>query len=166
MTRVLVLYYSFEGNTRCIAEAIARSINADLAALKPKKEPNSHGGSKYLWGGKQVVMKETPPLEPLDVDVDAYDLIFVGTPVWAFTFTPAIRTVLKEKLIQGSSLAIFCVHEGGMKSTLTKMANAFEKLSNNIVAQNNFVNVLVNKEDNEKKAAEWAKSVLENLSSG
>jgi len=58
--RSSVVYYSFGGNTRFIAESIAEAVGADLLEIKPKKELSSKGFMKYLWGGRQVVMGEKP----------------------------------------------------------------------------------------------------------
>jgi len=41
-------------------------------------------------------MKEKPELKAFDKDLDKYDLIFIGTPVWAFNYTPAIYTFFEK----------------------------------------------------------------------
>jgi menaquinone-dependent protoporphyrinogen IX oxidase len=67
---------------------------------------------KYLRGGKQVMMKETPELEPYQIDLKNHDIIYIGTPVWAFTFTPAIRSFLKHTHLKNKKIVLFCTHEG------------------------------------------------------
>ena len=54
----IVIFYSFEGNTKLIAENIAKTIGADLLELKLKKEMKSKGFMKYFWGGKAAIMKK------------------------------------------------------------------------------------------------------------
>jgi flavodoxin len=46
--RILVVYYSFEGNTKLIAESVAGAVSADIMQLIPKKEHASKGFSKYF----------------------------------------------------------------------------------------------------------------------
>jgi len=58
----LVIFYSFEGNTKYIAENIAEAVGADILELKPKKDVSSGGFMKYLWGGRQVVLGKKPEL--------------------------------------------------------------------------------------------------------
>ncbi|MCK5289167.1 MAG: flavodoxin, partial [Candidatus Omnitrophica bacterium] len=82
----IVIFYSFEGNTKLIAESIAKTIGADLLELKPKSEMQSKGFMKYVWGGKAVMMKAKPELLPMDKDIKGYDILFIGTPVWAGTY--------------------------------------------------------------------------------
>ncbi|MFA6529068.1 MAG: flavodoxin [Candidatus Gracilibacteria bacterium] len=95
--RKLVVFYSFEGSTKLLAKAIAETIEADILELKPKKETvKSHGFAKYFWGGKQVLFKQKPVLEKFDKNPDDYDVIFLGTPVWSWTYTPAMRSFLES----------------------------------------------------------------------
>ena len=50
--RSIVIFYSYEGNTRFIANTISKEIYADILELKPKKDMNSKGFMKYVWGGR------------------------------------------------------------------------------------------------------------------
>ncbi|MFX1310455.1 MAG: flavodoxin family protein, partial [Promethearchaeota archaeon] len=88
MRKVLVVYYSLTGNTKMIAEAIAESIDSDILELKPVKELNAESGMKYFWGGFQATMKKKPKLEEFDINPLDYELIILGTPVWAWTISP------------------------------------------------------------------------------
>ncbi len=92
----IVIYYSFEGNTKLIANTVTDTVGADLLRLQLASELKTKSFIKYFWGGKEVFVKRTPKLLPYYFDVDAYDLIFIGTPVWAWHFSPALRTFLKD----------------------------------------------------------------------
>lgn len=91
---------------------------------------------KYFRGGKQVMMKETPLLKPYNMDFDKYETIYIGTPVWAFTYTPAIRSFLKQTTLQNKKIVLFCTHEGGPKQTLDNLEK--ELKGNKIVAKKDF----------------------------
>ena len=92
----VVIYYSMSGNTEYVAKYISKKIDVDLLRINSKKEFPKEGFKKFFWGGKSVVMKETPELEKYKFNADEYDHIIFGTPVWASTFTPPIRTFIKE----------------------------------------------------------------------
>ena len=87
-----IIYYSMSGNTDYVANYIAEKTNSDLIRIEPKKEYPNKGFIKFLWGGKSAIMGETPPLEKYEFDSDLYDYLVIGTPVWASSFTPPIRT--------------------------------------------------------------------------
>ena len=157
----LVVYYSFEGNTKFIAEVVANALGADILELKPAKEISTHGFMKYFWGGKQVFMKEKPELLPFSKDPGYYDAIVIGTPVWSFTFSPPIGTFFSKAKLSGKKTALFCSHSGGMKKTLEDMKKKLE--GNEFIGEADFVDVLKNKDENLKKAADWAKKLNESL---
>ncbi|MFO7678151.1 MAG: flavodoxin [Thermoplasmatota archaeon] len=159
---IVVVYYSYEGNTRFIAQCIAEEINADMLGLKPVKEMNSKGFFKYFWGGKKVVFKQKPELLAFDKNPNEYDIIFIGTPVWALTFTPAIRTFFSTIHLKNKKIALFCCHEGSMGKTLNNMTHHVS--DNDIVGVNDFFNPLKDmREQNKKKAKKWAGEIINNI---
>jgi flavodoxin len=122
--RIGVIYYSFEGNTRLVSQGIAAQTGAELLELKPQKELATHGFMKYFWGGKQAVMKERPALLPLERRPEEYDLIFLGTPVWAFTYAPPLNTFLAEYPLRNKQIAIFCCDDGSKGKTFANLRAA------------------------------------------
>jgi flavodoxin len=127
MVKILVVYYSLTGNTKFIAEKITESINADILKLKPVKELNAEGGMKYFWGGFQATMKKKPKLESFDINPLDYDLIFIGSPVWAWRQSPPINSFLKKFDLSGKKIALWmCAGGDGVKSM-----NRFKDALNN-----------------------------------
>lgn len=102
------------GNTQQTAEKIAQELGADLIRIEPVKEYPDKGARKFLWGGMKAVMGEKPQLQPYDFD-GSYDRIIFGTPVWASSFTPPIRTFITEnrEQLKGKSTAVFVCYAGG-----------------------------------------------------
>lgn len=126
--KTLIVYYSFEGNTEFIAKELQRVTDADLCALKPEAEIKSHGFTKYFWGGMRVMMKKEPELINVVPSMDDYDLIILGSPVWAFTYSPAMRTFLKKygAQLQRKKVACYCCHKGGPGKTLANYKSALK----------------------------------------
>jgi flavodoxin len=157
--KILVVYYSFEGNTRFAAETITRICGADIMELKPVKEISTHGFMKFVWGGRQAVMKKKPPLLPSSITPDNYDLIIIGTPVWAFTVAPPLNSFFEEYPLKDKKIALFCCHEGNFGKTFIRMRSALE--GNRIIGQLDIHAPLKkNKEAAVEKIVSWTEDVL------
>jgi flavodoxin len=157
--KTLVIYYSLSGNTKFIAETIAKTTKADLLELKPEEDINPKGFMKFLWGGKLVMSKKEPKLKPFSLDVTKYDLIIIGTPVWAWTFTPALRTFFSQNKLKNKKIALFCCHAGSKGKTFERMQEALG--DNEYVGSIDFLEPL--KTDRSKRAqevSEWASKLL------
>jgi flavodoxin len=153
LLKKLVIYYSLEGHTRTLVQAIAVEIEADVLELKPCKELRSQGLMRYVWGGGQVVMQRKPGLEPFAVDPRAYDLLFIGTPVWAFSYAPPLRTFFSSVPLRGKAIALFCTHEGGPGKTLKRMGAALA--GNDILGEADFPHPV-----EADRAARWARQMI------
>ncbi len=108
----LVVYYSLSGNTKYIAECIAKELNADILELKTKNNPPSKGFLKYLIGGFGVVLRRKPELVNKKINIDKYDHIFLGSPIWAGDFVPAFNTFASQYDITNKYLGFFACHSG------------------------------------------------------
>ena len=157
----LVIFYSLEGNTRLIANTIAKAINADVLELKTKKKYSDKGFKKYFWGGRSVIFKEKPDLLEIDKDVNDYNNIIIGTPIWVGTYVPAFNTFFKDNKIEGKNIALFACHGGGGASKFFN--NIKKKIPNNkFIGEIDFLEPLKNnKEEDMKKAAVWIKELIE-----
>lgn len=121
--KTAIIYYSMSGNTKTVAEKIAGQLSADLIEVQPVKEYPSKGFRKFIWGGKSAVMGDKPKLLPYVFD-DSYERIVFGTPVWASSFTPPIRTFIEENrdALKGRKTAVFvCFSGGGADKAIAKL---------------------------------------------
>lgn len=121
--RTAIVYYSMSGNTQYVAEKIAEKINADVIRIEPVKAYPDQGAKKFFWGGKSAMMGEKPKLQPYECNLESYDRIIIGTPVWASTFVPPIRTFIHEnRNIIDKKIAVFiCFSGGGADKAIEKM---------------------------------------------
>jgi len=120
--KVLVAFYSRSGVTRAAAEDIARRLGADIEEIidtKPRR-----GAIGWLIAGKDASLKCLAEIAPPAKDPAAYDLVILGTPVWAFTMAPAVRTYIARYAGAFKKLAFFCTMGGsGDKKTFRHMAD-------------------------------------------
>lgn len=151
--RTILIYYSFEGNTHFIATEMAAKLGCDVLRIEPLEEVKTHGFMKYVWGGRQAVMKKMPKLKEYNLDIDSYDTVIIGTPVWAGTYAPPLRTFFDENQISNKNIAVFCCHEGGMGNTLEKIEKAIP--DNKFLIKWDFKAPLKNREETFKKIGEF-----------
>ncbi|MFX1236782.1 MAG: flavodoxin family protein [Promethearchaeota archaeon] len=158
--KILIVYYSLSGNTKFIAKAINEVIDADMEELKPEKELKVGKASTYFWGGAQVYMKKRPKLKSLKHELSNYDLIFIGTPVWAWNYSPPIRSYLYDLDLIGKKFAIWTSAGGPTEKAIKRLKARLEKAGAEVVGQIRFIEPLKNNTDEMKiKAQEWASSV-------
>ena len=92
----LVVYYSFGGNTRATARKIARALDADIAEIRTTKTYPDDYDVLLGLAKREVETDCIPPIYALPVDAQAYDTIILGTPVWWYTYAPAVKTFIKS----------------------------------------------------------------------
>lgn len=127
---IALVYYSLEGNSKYVANKILEYIKADVIQLKPVKDYPTGHINKYIWGGKSVVFGETPKLKKYSFSASKYDTIIIGTPIWAGSYSPPIKTFLKDNDLSKKNIAIYACHMGGGAE------KCFNKLKNKIVDSN------------------------------
>ena len=157
--KTAVIYYSYEGNSVLVADIIKAALKADVFEIKTQDTKKRDGFIKYAWGGSQVVMHKKPKLRPLSVDLNPYDLIILGTPVWAWSPSPAIVSFIAGKKISGKKLALFCCHGGGPGKTLEKLKALLP--GNTIVGEIDIkYPSKMDKDELKKKIEDWVKNLL------
>ncbi len=162
--KTLVIYYSLDGNTRCMAEEMAQAIGADTMELKPVKGMPKSLVARILAGGFQVMTKKTPALLPLTRDPAEYDLLILGSPVWAGCYAPAWRSFFSQVSLSGKRLALFLCHGGGKGDAFGKMRAALA--GNEILAETDFCSPLKeNTEEAKARAAAWAREAAQGQAS-
>lgn len=160
--RTAIVYYSMSGNTKFVAERIAEKVNADMIRIEPVKAYPDQGAKKFIWGGKSAVMGEKPQLQPYEFKPEQYDRIIFGTPVWASSFAPPIRTFIHDnKSVLEKKIAVFmCFSGGGADKAIHKMKRyiGIDKFEAEIVLVDPKENV---KPEDEAKIEEFCSALLQ-----
>ncbi len=108
-----ILFYSFSGNTKAAVEYIKKGWEEKgsfcrLFQLKPRKETTSFLGQCFRAARKQVA-----EIELADLDITSYELILFASPVWALTYTPALRGVVEKLKLKDKKAAIVLTYGSG-----------------------------------------------------
>ena len=104
----VVLFYSFSGSTKRVAEILARRLGAPAVEIKTR-EPIRH---PFGVGFLNRIRARTPEIA-IDADLDAFDTFYVGGPTWYWTVTPPLLTLLRARSLE------FAVEAAGLKKDVS-----------------------------------------------
>ena len=158
--KTAVVYYSHDGNCAFTAKHIGKTLKADIVQVQLTDEKKRSGISKMVWGVMQIMSGTLPSIKPVDFNAETYDLIILGTPVWASSPAPAMRTFLAQTKISGKKIALFMCHAGGLGKALEKFKAAVE--GNSIVSEIDLNNPVkfINLEKSKLEIESWVKALV------
>lgn len=124
--KTLVVYYSRTETTEKVAKMIKDELNCDIESIKPIK--NYDGKLGYARGGFESSTKKLPGIENPEKDPSEYDLVIIGTPVWASTMASPVLTYLRQNNGKFNNVAFFDTAGGsGVESTFKKLEQETKK---------------------------------------
>ena len=110
MPKTLVVFYSRTGTTKKVAQNLATKLEADIEEIIAQKDRRGIWG--YLLSGKEAMRKIPAKIAPTQKDASLYDLVIVGTPMWAMTVSGPVRAYLAANKIKFKKLAFFLLRGG------------------------------------------------------
>lgn len=120
----LVIYYSYRGNTKSIVDMIQKKIDADVLRIDTVVPYGSNYNQVVNQGQDEVNRGYCPKIKPVDVNLAQYDTIILGTPVWWYTFAPAMHTFLKSQDWKGKTVYPFATNGGWIGHTFEDFQSA------------------------------------------
>ena len=105
MSKTLIVFHSRTGNTRRIAQALARRLGADLDEVRIVQPLG--GAIGYTFCAIEAVAGLMPALLPSRKDPAEYDLVVIGTPVWFWSLSSPMRSWLAQHPMKHSRVAFF-----------------------------------------------------------
>jgi Flavodoxins len=122
----LVVFYSRTGNTKIVAEALAGALGADIESIV--SDTRGKGMGRLVL---QTLFKTRTRIDAPKNDASLYDLVVIGTPVWARNVSGPVRTYLAQNKSKFKTVAFFCTYGG---SGSEKALKTMEKLCGRPVA--------------------------------
>lgn len=121
--KVLVAYFTRTGNTRLIATQIARALDATLVQIVPAAAYPEDYETQVAQAEEERQRGYEPPLQATVPDIQSYDTVFLGFPIWGMTAPSVIRSFLAQHDLSGKTLVPFVTHGGyGLGSSLAVVA--------------------------------------------
>jgi flavodoxin len=122
---VCIVYHSETGNTKKVAEQVAKITGATLIPVRDLAGYNKI--TMYLLGIPRARSGDRAAIEPPVIDVSAFDLVVVGSPVWAFRPTPAANAAIAALTgCEGKKGIVFITSGGGPRDALGIMKKSLE----------------------------------------
>lgn len=108
--KVLIAFFSYTGNTRKVAESLARVLkrkaDVDLEEIQPTR-----CYPYFYWLILSFIPRIGVSIKPPKNDPRRYDMIFLGLPKWTFS-CPPINQYLREVHLKGKGVGIFITYGG------------------------------------------------------
>ena len=127
MSKKLVSYFSASGTTKKVANMIAEAAGADLYEIKPEIPYTT---ADLNWMDKKsrssVEMSDKtirPAIADTDANIEAYDEIVIGFPIWWYVAPTIINTFLESYDFSGKKIVLFATSGGsGFGNTVSELA--------------------------------------------
>ena len=118
MSKKLVAYFSASGVTAKVADMLADAVGADIYEIRPEVP---YTKADLNWMDKKsrstIEMNDKtsrPALADKDANVEQYDTIFLGFPIWWYKAPTIINTFLESYNFSGKKIILFAT-SGGSK---------------------------------------------------
>ena len=124
-SKMLIVYYSWSGNTRGVAKEIQKQTGADIFEIE-LEVPYSTNYDTVLEQAQHDQSIQARPIIKNKIDnIAQYDTIFIGYPNWWASIPMPIASFLDDYDLSGKTIMPFCSHGGGkFGQSLTAIAKA------------------------------------------
>lgn len=132
-----VVFYSLSGNTQAAAKEIAEGIAADLIELKLVKPFPTEKSKQLALGGMQAMFGMKPAIQELSKNIKEYDVLILGTPIWAGTIAAPVHSFLNKYQVLDKIVAVFTFSGGGdNKRCIAKLSKRLPRLKVEVALAN------------------------------
>jgi flavodoxin len=124
--KILVVFYSRTGITRKVARAVGAQCRADIEEIRDARPRK--GLLRGWWRSiREVGRGRETQILPTAKRAENYDLIVLGTPVWASSMSSPLRTWLNRHRSELKRVAVFVTQGGrGGDKAIAQLATLFD----------------------------------------
>jgi flavodoxin len=109
--KILITFFSATGKTKKVAEIISKELNSDLYEIIPEKEYTSEDLNGYNEKSRTYIEHNTkdsrPKIKDKNANIEKYDIILIGFPIWWHIAPPIINTFLEMYNFKGKKIILF-----------------------------------------------------------
>ena len=125
--KILIAYFSASGVTAQVAKEMADAVGVELYEIRPEQPYTSADLNWMDKKSRSSVEMNDPASRPVIAgkmeDMDQYEVVFVGFPIWWYVAPKIINTFLESYDFSGKTIVTFATSGGsGMGNTNDKLA--------------------------------------------
>ena len=113
----IVVYYSYTGNTEKIANHIKEKLTCDILELTPRVPFSTNYDEVVAEYQNNSIDNKEVAINDININLEEYDEIIVGTPVWWYTMCPVITTFLKQYDLSNKKVYMYATNAGWLGHT-------------------------------------------------
>lgn len=123
----LIVYFSATGNTKTVAENLAEIRGCDIVEIEPAvpytEEDLDYSNDSCRANLEQNDDSARPEIANTIENIDSYDVIYLGFPIWWGDMPKIMCTFLDTYDLSGKTIAPFCTSGGsGISSAADRIA--------------------------------------------
>jgi flavodoxin len=129
--KILIAYFSAQGTTKKVAENLSIVTKSDLYEIKPEIE---YTKEDLKWTDENARSSiecknedSRPKLKDKNANIEKYDIIFLGFPIWWYNATPIIKTFLESYNFNNKTIILFGTSGGSQFGDTVKKLNKYVK---------------------------------------
>ena len=113
--KILVAYFSWSenGNTRNLANQIKQGTGADIFEIVPVNAYSTNYEECLEQARKEIDSNFKPEIKGTVDNLESYDIILVGSPIWSGTIAPPVATFLSQNDFAEKTVLPFVTYGGG-----------------------------------------------------
>lgn len=132
--KTIIAYFSATGTTKKVADKIALATGGKAIAIEPEKP---YSATDLDWNNKQsrssIEMADAssrPAIRKSDVDFNAYDIVFLGYPIWWDIAPRVINTFIENNNLKGKTVIPFATSGGsGIGNSVSILRKSYPNIN-------------------------------------
>lgn len=128
----VVIYFSATGNTKKVAELIKEATNSDIIEIVPQDEYTDEDlnyNNSDCRANKEQNDNNARPKISNDIEIDKYDVIYLGYPIWWGDVPKIVLTLLDSYDFSGKTIIPFCTSGGSSISKSEDTLRAYNQIT-------------------------------------
>lgn len=110
--RTLIVYFSWSGNTRTVANIIHEITGSNIVEIEPEEPYPDVYNEVVARFQNERDNNILPSLRTQVENIDDYDTLIVGSPIWGGLLSPPVKSFLAGYDLSGKKILPFCTHGG------------------------------------------------------